>query len=290
VASPLRAERLVVAGPAGGLETLLEEPSGHSAARFGVVCHPHPLHGGTLDNKVVHTLARSLHALGIPTVRFNFRGVGASAGAFAEGVGETADALALVQFGRARWPDARAWLLGFSFGAIVAIRAAAEANPERLVAVAPAIGRMPLPEMRPTCPWLIVQGDADEVVEPRAVLEWARRLQPAPAVAVLGGAGHFFHGRLGELREAVAGLALNIIFSPVNGLTPSRALVAGFLTTFIFSRPGIVKRPLPRRLFLITPPRESKTPPTCLRDSPVSLEIWVRISDLVGAPPFFAMF
>src|SRR5579863_8660680 len=87
----------------------------------------------------------------------------------------------------------------------------------------------------------------------------------------------------------LAGLALNIIFSPVNGLTPSRALVAGFFTTFIFSKPGIVNRPLPRRLFLITPPSESKTLPTCLRESPVSLEMCVRTSDLVGAPPFFAI-
>src|SRR5215469_5278144 len=87
----------------------------------------------------------------------------------------------------------------------------------------------------------------------------------------------------------LAGLALNIIFSPVNGFTPSRALVAGFLTTFIFSRPGIVNRPLPRRLFLITPPSESKTLPTCLRESPVSLEMCVRTSDFVGAPPFFAI-
>jgi alpha/beta superfamily hydrolase len=207
VTGPLRSERLVVAGPAGGLEALLEEPAGHAGARFGVVCHPHPLHGGTLDNKVAHTLARSLHALGVPTVRFNFRGVGASAGSFAEGIGETDDALAVVQFGRRRWPAARPWLLGFSFGAIVAIRAAGEVQPERVVAVAPAIGRIALAAVRPTCPWLIVQGDADDIVEPRRVLEWAAHLQPQPAVAVLNGAGHFFHGRLGELREAVIAFA-----------------------------------------------------------------------------------
>src|SRR5205814_10075218 len=87
----------------------------------------------------------------------------------------------------------------------------------------------------------------------------------------------------------LAGLALNIIFWPVNGLMPSRALVAGFLTTFIFSSPGMVNRPFPRRLFLITPPSESKTLPTCLRESPVSLEMCVRTSDFVGAPPFFAI-
>src|SRR5579862_4220100 len=87
----------------------------------------------------------------------------------------------------------------------------------------------------------------------------------------------------------LAGLALNIIFSPVKGLTPSRALVAGFFTTFILSSPGNVNRPLPRRLFLITVPSDSKTLPTCLRERPVSLEMCVRTSDFVGAPPFFAI-
>src|SRR5262245_1062973 len=88
----------------------------------------------------------------------------------------------------------------------------------------------------------------------------------------------------------LAGFALNVIFSPVKGLTPSRAFVAGFLTTLSFIRPGSVNRPLPRRLFLMTPPSESKTPPTCLRERPVSFEICVRTSDFVGAPPFFAIF
>lgn len=221
-----RSERLRIAGPAGALEALLEgelRSSERTATdgragppreaglrsvvadvpRFGVVCHPHPLHGGTLDNKVVHTLARALHDLGMPTIRFNFRGVGASEGAFADGVGETEDALAAVAWGRARWPAARPWLLGFSFGAVVAIRAAITAGAERLVTVAPAIGRVAIGEIRPACPWLLIQGDADEVIDAGAVLDWARGLAPAPEVRVLRGAGHFFHGRLPELREAV---------------------------------------------------------------------------------------
>jgi len=202
-----RVERLSIDGPAGVLEALLEEPQPAVAGHFGVVCHPHPLHGGTLDNKVVHTLARSLHALGVPTVRFNFRGVGASTGRFADGIGETADALAVVEFARARWPNARPWLLGFSFGAGIAIRASAAAAPERLVAVAPAVDRIALGPVTPTCPWLIVLGDADEIVQPRVVLEWAARLAPAATVVTLPGASHFFHGRLGELREAVIAFA-----------------------------------------------------------------------------------
>lgn len=200
---PPHPERLLLAGPAGALETLVEEPEGAGHSSFGVVCHPHPLHGGTLDNKVVHTLARALHDLGVPTLRFNFRGVGASEGAFADGTGETSDALAAVTWGRMHWPAAEPWLLGFSFGAAVAIRAAVEAGARRLVTVAPAIDRVATGRALPVCPWLLIQGDADDVIDPGAVLDWAYSLTPAPDVLVLKGAGHFFHGRLPELREAV---------------------------------------------------------------------------------------
>ncbi len=200
---PPHPERLLLAGPAGTLEALLEEPDGAARSSFGVICHPHPLHGGTLDNKVVHTLARALHDLGVPTLRFNFRGVGASEGAFANGVGETSDALAAVTWGRMHWPAAEPWLLGFSFGAAVAIRAAVEAGARRLVTVAPAIDRVATGRAMPVCPWLLIQGDADDVIDPGAVLDWATGLTPAPEVLVLRGAGHFFHGRLPELREAV---------------------------------------------------------------------------------------
>ncbi len=204
---PPRPQRLRIAGPAGALEALVEEPDGYGRSEFGVVCHPHPLHGGTLDNKVVYTLARALHDLGIPTVRFNFRGVGASEGAFADGIGETEDALAAVAWGRTRWPAAEPWLLGFSFGAAVAIRAAAQAGARRLVTVAPAVGRVATDRATPACPWLLIQGDADDVIDAGAVIAWASGLTPAPQVRVLRGAGHFFHGRLPELREAVVEFA-----------------------------------------------------------------------------------
>jgi alpha/beta superfamily hydrolase len=200
-----RAERLSIEGPAGALELLCEEPIElERVACFGVVCHPHPLFGGTLDNKVAHTLARSVLELGYPALRFNFRGVGKSVGQFDDGRGEVDDALAVVAWGRARWPQAALWILGFSFGGVVAIRAALRVEPQRVVAVAPAVDRLlAADEPAPRCPWLLVQGDADEVVDPQAVLSWAARVTPAPAVAVLAGASHFFHGRLPELREAV---------------------------------------------------------------------------------------
>jgi len=204
---PSQAERLTLEGPAGALQALLETPPVEGVSpppAFGVVCHPHPLHGGAMDNKVVWTLARAFQQLGAPTLRFNFRGVGTSAGSYDEGRGETADALAVVEYGRQRFPAAALWLAGFSFGGVVALRAAAAAHPARVVAVAPGITRVDAGQAPPpACPWLIVQGDADEVVPPQAVLEWARTLIPAPTLRLLPGAGYFFHGRINELREVV---------------------------------------------------------------------------------------
>ena len=196
---------MILEGPAGDLEVVLDLPAGDPAlpAAFAVVCHPHPLYGGTLTNKVVHTLARTFNDAGMPSLRFNFRGVGASAGTHDGGPGEVADALAVVRYGRERWPQARLWFAGFSFGAAVAVRASRDAAPAGLVAVAPAVDRIDLGEVTPTCPWLVVVGDADDVVSPQRMLEWARGLSPQPQIQVLPGAGHFFHGRLPELRDSV---------------------------------------------------------------------------------------
>jgi hypothetical protein len=201
----MRAERVRLAGPAGDIEALVEiAAEGGAPQRFGVVCHPHPLYGGTLDNKVVHTLARAFVELGVPSIRFNFRGVGGSAGQYEEGRGETADALAVIAYGRERWPGTSLWLAGFSFGGAVAVRAAAQSSPEKLVTVAPGITRVAMDGVAsPACPWLIVQGDADDVIEPTAVRDWANQQSPAPTLRLLTGAGHFFHGRLHELRQVV---------------------------------------------------------------------------------------
>ena len=217
---PPRAERVRLAGPVGEIEALVEIPAddaaaaGAAPARFGVVCHPHPLYGGTLDNKVVYAVARAFVELGVPTIRFNFRGVGGSAGSYDDGRGETADALAVIAYGRKRWPGAALWLGGFSFGGAVAVRAAAQAQPERLVAVAPGITRIAMEGVdSPACPWLVVQGDADDVIEPAAVLDWVKRQSVAPTVHLLPRAGHFFHGRLHELRSAV----LDFLSTPKQG-------------------------------------------------------------------------
>jgi alpha/beta superfamily hydrolase len=207
------AESLVLPGPAGDLEARLDLPSGGpqsgpgpdpaAPVAFAVVCHPHPLFGGTLTNKVVHTLARTFNDAGMPALRFNFRGVGASAGTHDEGRGEVQDALSVVRYGRERWPRAQLWLAGFSFGAAVAVRASREAQPAGLVAVAPAVDRIDIGAVTPECPWLVLLGDADDVVPPARMLEWAQGLRPQPTVQVMAGAGHYFHGRLPDLRDAV---------------------------------------------------------------------------------------
>jgi len=200
-----RAEVLSIAGPVGTLEARLEFPDSEtSPGIFGVACHPHPLYGGTMDNKVTHVLARAMVECGAPAFRFNFRGTGASAGAFDNGRGEADDLAAVVAEGRRRFPGAALWLGGFSFGAFVALRAAATLAPVKLVAVAPPVARFELGEVaHPDCDWMLAQGDADDVVPPQAVLDWAAKQPRQPSLHVLAGAGHFFHGRLHELKPLV---------------------------------------------------------------------------------------
>jgi hypothetical protein len=191
-------------GPAGRIEGLLDDPETLPAA-VAVVCHPHPLQGGAMQNKVAYMLARAFNDMGAVSLRFNFRGVGRSAGRFDHGIGETDDALAAVDWLMARHPGLPLWLGGFSFGSYVALRAQSRRPAARLVTVAPAVERFDTKDMvLPTCPWVLVQGDADDVVSPDAVLAWARALKSPPRIEVMAGAGHFFHGRLNELREAVA--------------------------------------------------------------------------------------
>jgi len=192
-------------GTAGPLEARIEDPTpGSVPVACGVVCHPHPLYGGTMQNKVVHTLARAMQQAGAPTVRFNFRGVGRSAGLYDAGVGELDDALAACAWARAHWRCEALWLAGFSFGAAVALEAAATAGPTALVTVAPPVGRIIVaPVAPPSCPWLVVQGDRDELVDVVTVRRWVAEFAVPPRLLEVPGAEHFFHGRLGELRSAV---------------------------------------------------------------------------------------
>lgn len=192
--------RLEVPGPSGPLACAIDEPA---VAPRGVVvlCHPHPQHGGTMDNKVVQTLARVFVQLGYRAVRFNFRGVGGSAGAWDEGCGEVDDALAVI--GAQRDPALPLALGGFSFGAFVAAcaaeRLASGAPVERLVLVGPATSRFDVPRVAPDT--VVIHGEADDVVPLGATLDWARP-QVLPVI-VFPGVGHFFHGQLTLLKNQV---------------------------------------------------------------------------------------
>jgi alpha/beta superfamily hydrolase len=192
-------QRLSIAGPSGALECAIDAPAG-TARALALVCHPHPQHGGTMDNKVVRTLARAFTMLGCTAVRFNFRGVGASAGTWAEGPGEIDDALAVVD--ALRTAGQPLVLAGFSFGGYVAAHAAARRAPvERLVLVGPAVSRFELPPV--PADTLVIHGEHDDVVPLAAVFDWAR--PSSLPVTVIPGAGHFFHGQLPLLKQLVIG-------------------------------------------------------------------------------------
>lgn len=192
--------RQLVPGPAGAIECAIDLPSApeHGVA---VICHPHPQHGGTMDNKVAQTLARAAIALGWRSVRFNFRGVGASEGHWDEGRGEIDDALAVV--GAMRRAGEPLLLAGFSFGAYVASQAAArlpdDAKPQRLALVGPSTQKQRMPAV--PADTVVIHGEADDVVPLSATLEWAR--PQALPVIVFPGTGHFFHGQLGLLKNVL---------------------------------------------------------------------------------------
>jgi alpha/beta superfamily hydrolase len=204
VATAPVSEKLFIEGPAGRLESILDEPRDGPVRGCAVVCHPHPQHGGTMHNKVAHTLARAFVRLGFRTLRFNFRGTEASEGSYDEGNGELDDALAAAAWLRAGGCDGPLWIAGFSFGAAIAVRAAEPARVDGVVAVAPAIYRFARGVARmPDCPFLVIQGDEDELVDVQETIEWVHGLEPGPELLVMPGAEHFFHGRLVELRDAV---------------------------------------------------------------------------------------
>ena len=197
------AESLMLHGPAGQLEAVLETPADGDIRGCAVVCHPHPQQGGTLHNKVVHTLARAFVHRHMAALRFNFRGVGKSEGKYDEARGELQDALAAARWLQSRYPGLPLWYAGFSFGAAIAIRAAAESGAAGLVSVAPAVSRFATGMNRqPACPWLIVHGDKDELVRVQDTIERVRTLAREPVLEVFEDTGHFFHGRLLRLRYA----------------------------------------------------------------------------------------
>lgn len=190
-------------------------PENHDQHITVIICHPHPLFEGTMHNKVVTMLAKTFHTLGVRTVRFNFRGVGKSSGKYAEGIGETEDVIAIAHWIKTVCPNDKLWLAGFSFGAFVALRAAEKLHPAQLITVAPPVVNFNFDfalNTPITSPWILVQGENDEIVAPEAVFNWAEKLNPKPTIIRMKNTSHFFHGKLTELRDKL-----------LNALVPSPA-------------------------------------------------------------------
>ena len=200
--TPRTTRRATIDGPAGPLEVIVNVPD-EAPVGIALVTHPHSQQGGTLDNKVVQTLAKTFFALGYAVVRFNFRGVGASGGTFDEGIGETDDALAVLAYAQESLGAALPIVLaGCSFGSFVQTRVAKRVSAQRLVLVGPAVRRFavePVP-----ADTIVIHGEADDVVPLSDVFAWARP-QELPIV-VFPGCGHFFHGRLPQLQRVITGM------------------------------------------------------------------------------------
>jgi len=197
--------KFFIEGPAGRVETILAEPA-TTPSGIAVVAHPHPLHGGTMDNKVVYTVFNSVLELGYIAVKFNFRGVGRSEGVFDHGIGEVEDAVAVAQSIQNQFIDHAGdlplLLAGFSFGGGVQIQAAERLNPRSLILVSPSLRHadaLKIPENVKNT--LIIQGDKDDIVPLNAILDWAAP-QCLPVV-VIPGAEHFFHGKLNMLKRVI---------------------------------------------------------------------------------------
>lgn len=205
-------QALVIPGPAGALEArftpAVPGAAGAAAApgRAAVFCHPHPLHGGSMDNKVVTTLCRDWRDHGLPVVRFNFRGTGRSEGVHDQGRGEVDDLRAVLAWLKAQG-STKVLIGGFSFGAWVAAAAAVDLERlalERLVLVAPPVQYPGFAGLQPPAGTLVAMADDDEVVDAAAVAAWVASRQAPPELIRLDKAGHFFHGRLGVLKAELA--------------------------------------------------------------------------------------
>lgn len=193
-------------GPAGKLEVILGKPES-SPQGIAIIAHPHPSHGGTMDNKVVHTLFTTLLGLEFITAKFNFRGVGQSEGIFDQGIGEIEDVMTVTQIIRSQFNDHSMdlplLLAGFSFGGAIQLHAANRLNPEYLILIAPSVTNLNAPAVPEKTQYaLIIQGDKDDIVLPDTLLAWAApQSQP---IVFIPGAEHFFHGKLIILKQVIS--------------------------------------------------------------------------------------
>lgn len=193
-----RPDSIIIPGPVGALEVVVHMPSATPHA-IAVVAHPLPTQGGTMEHKIVTTLAKTFTELGFAALRFNFRGVGESAGTYDNGRGEVDDAIAVANHARATFGDLPLALSGFSFGGYVQACAAQQLNPQHLVLIAPAVVRFKMPLVPDHT--LVIHGEVDEVIPLGAALQWARP-QHLPIV-VIPDTGHYFHGQLHKIKALV---------------------------------------------------------------------------------------
>jgi alpha/beta superfamily hydrolase len=193
---------LMLQGLIGSLEAILNVPQEIITSYVAFLGHPHSLQGGTMNNKVVTTMARVFKELGIPSLRFNFRGVGQSAGGYDDGIGESQDMIALAHKWQQEEPQVQFIFAGFSFGSYVAYRTAAQLAHALLITIAPPVHHYDYREFTPQpSKWVVVQGDADEVVPSSLVLDFAKQSSPPLPVIEFADTGHFFHGKLLELKS-----------------------------------------------------------------------------------------
>ncbi len=206
--------RFFFEGQAGTLEACLVIPENANFSYTAFLGHPHSLQGGSMSNKVVTTMARAFRDLGIPSLRFNFRGVGASDGVFDNGIGESEDLLALVRLWAAIYPSSQCIFSGFSFGSYVAYRACAQWPHALLITIAPPIERYNYASFSPSpTPWHIIQGEQDEVVSSEGVFDFAAQHHPVLPLHRFPDTGHFFHGKLIELKALLVEITQQEVLS-----------------------------------------------------------------------------
>ncbi len=197
---------LLIPGKAGTIEAKLQIPEQETSSKMpkaiAICCHPHPLFGGAMTNKVVHTICKTFTRMGIVALRFNFRGVGKSEGSHDKGIGECEDLLELCQLLKESWPEQELWLAGFSFGSWVSVSCARDAGAKQLLSIAPPVQYFDFNhEQTPDCPWLVLMGEEDEIVDPSSVYQWIESQPNPPALIKIPGTGHFFHGKIARISK-----------------------------------------------------------------------------------------
>ena len=206
----------IINGQSGNIETVINIPKERSFQNYiAIICHPHPLHGGTMHNKVVHTAAKACNELGIDAIRFNYRGVGKSQGSFGDSIGESEDLQSVIDFVKSHNPNARLILAGFSFGSFIALTGAVNKNNncEMLLSIAPAVNHQDyakfVPQLDINIPWLLIHGTKDEIIDIKIIKNWLDNLSHKPSVELFENSTHFFHGYLIELKNCIINFIKN---------------------------------------------------------------------------------